>query len=98
MNTKPQIIKISQQLAKLSAIIGTSIFAFFIITRINETLLFGLTYILIAATLNGIFLIALAIYLFHHREQWRNIVATMIFMMANIPLSIFYSLIAFKFL
>ncbi|RDC58295.1 hypothetical protein DU508_05000 [Pedobacter chinensis] len=94
-STEPQIIDTCKRLASRSAILGTLIFVCFAIIRIPEMMFFGLMYILFAGLINGIFFIALAVSCFTNKAYWQKIVATMIFMLANIPLSIFYSFLAF---
>ena len=92
--TEPQIIDTCKRLTKITAIIGTVIFVLFIISGIKELSIAGLMYIGFAGLINGIFLIALAIASFIHKIYWRKILATIVFMLANIPLSIFYCFIA----
>ncbi|WP_316807243.1 hypothetical protein [Pedobacter agri] len=93
---EPKIIETCQRIAIISAAIGTAIFAFYIFSKIGETLFFGLMYIAAAGLINGIYLIVLGVSCFIYKAHWRKIVTTMVFMLANIPLSIIYSLIAFK--
>jgi len=92
---EPQIVNQCRQLAIISASIGTTIFLFFLLFR-GETPILGLGYLLIAALIKGIFFTVLAISCYTHKQYWRKIVATMIFMLANIPLSIFYCFMALK--
>ena len=94
--TEPQIIDTCKRLTKISAIIGTGIFMLFIISGIKELSIVGLMYIGFAGLINGIFLIVLAIAGFIHKIYWHKILATVAFMLANIPLSIFYCFIALK--
>lgn len=94
--TEPQIIDTCKRLTKISAIIGTTIFVLFIISGIKELSIVGLMYIGVAGLINGIFLIVLVIAGFIHKIYWHKILATIVFMLANIPLCIFYCFIALK--
>jgi len=96
--TEPQILKIGKQLAVLSAVVGSLILAIFIITRNGEMMHPGFYYPILAGIINGAVLVSLGLTIYFARHYWRKIIATMIFMLSNIPLSIIYNLIAVKLL
>ncbi|TDG36573.1 hypothetical protein EZJ43_08650 [Pedobacter changchengzhani] len=89
-----KIIQISKKVAVCSTGIGTLILLAFLITKADLLMPFGLCYILIAIVINGVFALLLVIECLSNLIHWRKYIATIIFMLVNIPLSIFYCYIA----
>jgi hypothetical protein len=87
---EPQIIPIGKKVALYSAVIGTLLLVSYLISKDNLLIKIGFTYILFAILINIFILLVLFIALFLHVAHWKNIVATIICVLLNIPLTIFY--------
>ena len=88
------IIEISKKVAIASTGIGTLILGGYLITQEDMLMPVGLMYISIAGIINGFFVVLLIIECLCKITHWRKYVTTIIFMLANIPLSILYCYIA----
>ena len=93
---EPQVIDTCMWLGKISSITGKAFFLLFIISSVKKLSVVGLMYIGFAGLIDGIFLIVLLVVGFMYRIYWHKILAPMFFMLANIPLCIFYCFIALK--
>ncbi|WP_131536797.1 hypothetical protein [Pedobacter nototheniae] len=93
-NNDPVIIYMSKQVSIYSAGIGTLILLCFLISRADGLMFLGLTYIFFALIINSVFFLILLFECFRSKEYWRKIVATMLFMLCNIPLSLLYCFLA----
>lgn len=90
---RPLLIETGKWMAVLSAAIGTIILLAYFALKVSEMMLVGFIYIYFAAAINGLFFLVLLLECFRQQNHWRKIVATMIIMLLNIPLVIFYILI-----
>lgn len=88
--TEPQMNYIGKRLAYYSAIFGTLIMVTYLISNSFFLLVVGAVYILGAALINTLVLLLILIELISNQKLWRSSVATIICMLLNIPLSIFY--------
>ena len=87
---EPQIIRIGKTSALYSAAIGTFLLLAFLISKQNLLITIGLNYIMLAFIVNTSILLTLIAALFLYTAHWKNIVVTIICVLLNIPLSIFY--------
>ncbi|MDY0907137.1 hypothetical protein SOM16_19580 [Pedobacter sp. CFBP9032] len=87
---EPQIILIGKKASIYSAVIGTLLLLAYLISNEHSLIAIGISYILFAFVINSLILLALVAALFFHTPHWKKIVATIICVLLNIPLSIFY--------
>lgn len=87
---EPLIIRIGKTSALYSAASGTFLLLAFLISKQNLLITIGLNYIMLAFIVNTSILLALIAALFLYTTHWKNIVVTIICVLLNIPLSIFY--------
>ncbi|MFD2288317.1 hypothetical protein ACFSOV_19580 [Pedobacter petrophilus] len=87
---EPQIIQIGKKAAIYSAAAGTFLLLAYLISKQDSLISIGISYILFAVFANVLILLALIIALFTQTLHWKKIVATIICVLLNIPLSIFY--------
>jgi len=91
---RPELINIGKWMAISSAAIGTLILLAFFASKATELMFIGLFYIYLATAVNGIFFLVLLFECFRQKEYWQKIAATMLIMLFNIPLSLFYCFLA----
>jgi hypothetical protein len=89
-NTEPQIIRVGQKTAIYSFAIGTVILLIFLMSKYTPFVAVGLYYVLAAFVINSLILLTLLIQLLYHKEHWRKILATVSFMLLNVPISLLY--------
>ena len=87
---EPQIILIGKKASIYSAVIGTLLLLAYLVSNEQSLIAIGISYILFAFVINSLILLALVAALFFHTPHWKKIVATIICVLLNIPLSIFY--------
>lgn len=87
---EPQIIFIGKKATIYSAAIGTFLLLAFQMSKQDSLIAIGISYILFAFVVNSLILLALIAALFFHTPHWKKIIATIICVLLNIPLSIFY--------
>jgi hypothetical protein len=91
---RPELIETGKWMAVCSASIGTIILLAYFALKVNELMFIGLFYIYFATVINGIFFLVLLLECFRQQNHWRKIATIMLFMLLNIPLSIFYCFLA----
>lgn len=87
---EPQIIQIGKKAAIYSAVAGTFLLLAYIISKQDALIEIGISYVLFAIFANTLILLALSTALFTQTSHWKKIVATIICVLLDIPLSIFY--------
>lgn len=84
------IITIAKQIARISLWGGTGIFLLFAISKIDKVMVFSAFFIFFAVLANGIMLFILLVSLITPNTAKREIVNTILIIIINIPIAIFY--------
>ena len=85
------IVTTAKQCARISLLVGTSIFLLFAISGVGQIMILGAFFIPLAVFVNGLLLFILLLHLINHRAAWRKILLAALIMLSNIPLAILFA-------
>ncbi|SOD11656.1 hypothetical protein [Pedobacter xixiisoli] len=84
------IVIAAKRCARISLLLGISIFLAFAISKVEQVMIGAFFFILLACLTNGFILLILLLHLIGARSNWRQIFNAIIIMLINIPIGIFF--------
>lgn len=85
------VTAVAKKCARISLLLGISIFLVFAITKIEQLMVVGAMFLVVAFMVNGLILLILTLHLLGPRTNHPQIFRAIVIMLVNIPIAIFFA-------
>ena len=85
------VVAIAKKCARISLLAGISIFLTFAITKLEQIMVVGGIFLLVAFMVNGLILFILMLHLLGSKANHPQIFRAIVIMLVNIPIAIFFA-------
>ena len=85
------VVAIAKKCARISLLTGICIFLAFAISKIDQIMVVGGIFLLVAFMVNGLILFILTLHLLGPRNNHSQIFRAIVIMLVNIPIAIFFA-------